>query len=63
VVWLLNREVVIALAVLGALMVTAASLLAGRLGPRRTLWLSRSGYAVTGVSVLIFIIVGLMGPR
>lgn len=61
--WLLNREVVIGLAILGAVMVTSASLLAGRLGPARAVWLNRAGYAVTGVSVLIFIIVGFMGPR
>ncbi|MFZ5555569.1 MAG: hypothetical protein ACOZDY_02405 [Pseudomonadota bacterium] len=61
--WLLNREVVIGLAILGAIMVASASLLAGRLGPARAVWLNRAGYTVTGVSVLIFIVVGFMGPR
>lgn len=61
--WLLNREVVVSLAVVGAAMVTAASLLGGRITAQRAVWLNRAGYAITWLSVLIFIIVGFTGPR
>ncbi len=59
---LLSREVVIGLAIAGAVLVTLSSTMAGRLGPQRATWLNRAGYAITGVSVVIFIVIGFRGP-
>lgn len=59
---LLRREVVIALAIAGAVLVMLASALAGRLGAQRSAWLNRAGYAITTLSMVIFIVVGFRGP-
>lgn len=59
---LLRREVVIGLAIAGAVLVMLASALAARLGPQRSAWLNRAGYAITTVSVVIFIVIGFRGP-
>lgn len=58
--WLLTREGVIGLAVLGAVFSTAASLLQvrGVIGAVRAKQLNVAGYACMGVSMLLFIIVG-----
>ena len=63
---LAQRPVVIALAISGALLVTAGSLMQGpRTAPPRPfgLWLSRIGYALTFVSILLFIVAGYMSGR
>ena len=58
--WLLTREVVIGLALLGALPSLAASVLKARDGitPRRAQQLNLAGYGLMGLSMLLFIIVG-----
>jgi hypothetical protein len=58
--WLLAREVVIGLAVLGAIASTAASLLQvrGSIGAARARQLNATGYALMGISMALFIIVG-----
>ena len=58
--WLLTREVVITLAVLGAFASTAASVLQvrGRIDAARARQLNATGYALMGVSMALFIIVG-----
>jgi len=57
---LLERPVVIGLAVAGAVFSTAASLLQARgsIGAARAHQLNLIGYALMGVSMLLFIIVG-----
>jgi predicted membrane-bound mannosyltransferase len=60
--WLLNREVVIALAVVGALASLAASLFRERLGHVQAAWLNRCAYTLTGASIVIFIVLGFMTP-
>ena len=59
--WLLTREVVISLAILGALLAMAGSALEDRIGKRRAFLLNRAGYTLTGASILIFIVVGFSG--
>ncbi|HWP88667.1 MAG TPA: hypothetical protein VNM70_12345 [Burkholderiales bacterium] len=58
--WLLTREVVVGLAVLGALPSVAASVLAARGGisPARARQLNLVGYSLMGISMLLFITVG-----
>ena len=58
--WLLTREAVIALAVLGGVFSVAASVLQvrGTIGAPRARQLNVAGYACMGVSMLLFIIVG-----
>ena len=58
--WLLTREVIVSLAVLGALPSVAASVLEARGGisPARARQLNLVGYCVMGISMLLFIIVG-----
>jgi hypothetical protein len=60
---LLDRGVVIALAVAGAVLSTAASLLraGGRLGERPARNLNYAGYAFMGVSMALFVLAGLKG--
>ena len=63
---LLERRVVIGLAVAGAVLSAAASLLQarGRLGERGARNLSYAGYAFMGASMLLFVLAGLTGaPR
>jgi hypothetical protein len=57
---LLTREVVISLAVLGAIFSTAASILQvrGTIGAPRARQLNYAGYACMGLSMLLFIAVG-----
>lgn len=61
--WLLTREAVITLAVLGAVFSTAASVLQvrGTIGSVRARQLNYAGYACMGVSILLFIVVGYRG--
>jgi hypothetical protein len=58
--WLLTREVVVGLAILGALSSLAASVLAARGGitPVRAKQLNLAGYGLMGLSILLFIVVG-----
>jgi hypothetical protein len=60
---LLERGVVIALAVAGAVFSTAASMLQarGRLGARGARNLNYAGYAFMGASMALFVIAGLTG--
>jgi hypothetical protein len=61
---LLTREAVITLAVLGAVFSTASSVLQvrGRISAFRARQLNVVGYALMGVSMLLFIVVGYRGP-
>ena len=58
--WLLTRETVITLAILAAVLSVAASVLQARqkIGAARAKQLNAAGYALMGVSMLLFIIVG-----
>ena len=58
--WLLTREVVITLAVVAAVISLAASVLQvkGVIGAPRARQLNLAGYAVMGVSMLLFIVIG-----
>ena len=58
--WLVTRETVITLAVLGAVASTAASALQvrGKISAARARQLNIAGYAFMGVSMLLFIIAG-----
>ena len=60
---LLTRPVIIGLAIAGALFATAASLLQaqGRIGPELARQLNLTGYALMGLSMALFIVVGLRG--
>ena len=62
--WLLSREAVIALAVLGAVLSTAASVLQvrGSISALRARQLNVAGYSCMGISMLLFIVVGYRGP-
>ena len=62
---LLQRGVVIALAVAGAVLSTAASVLRarGRLGERGARGLNYAGYACMGLSIALFVLAGFRGPR
>ena len=61
---LLERRVVIGLAIAGAVISTAASLLQarGKLGERGARNLNYAGYAFMAVSMLLFVLAGLTGP-
>ena len=61
--FLLQRGVVIALAVAGAVLSTAASLLRGRVGERGARGLNYAGYAFMGLSMVLFVLAGFRGPR
>ena len=58
--WLLTRETVITLAILAAVLSVAASMLQvkQKIGAARAKQLNAAGYALMGVSMLLFIIVG-----
>lgn len=58
--WLVSRETMIFLAVLGGGLSIAASALGSRLGQRRVTALSRLAYICMGGSMLLFVILGLM---
>jgi hypothetical protein len=59
---LLGRPVVVALAVLGAVLSTAASVLQtkGFLSERNARLLNYSGYGIMGLSMLLFVLAGLL---
>lgn len=58
--WLLTREAVTSLAVLGAIVATAASMLQvrGRISPLRARQLNLAGYVLMGISMALFIVAG-----
>ena len=60
---LLTRPVVVVLAVLGALLSTAASILQVRrlISERTARLINYAGYGAMGVSMLLFILAGLLG--
>ena len=59
--WLLAREAVITLAVLGAIVSVSASLLqsSGRINAGRARQLNTAGYGFMAVSMLLFIVAGI----
>jgi len=61
--WILTRETVVVIAVLGALATVTASLLQvrGVIGAVRARQLNIAGYALMGLSMLLFIIAGFRG--
>ena len=58
--WLLTREVVIGLAILGAVFSTASSVLQvrGKISAFRARQLNVAGYVCMGISMFLFIVVG-----
>jgi hypothetical protein len=60
---LLTRPVVVALAVLGAVLATAASLLQSRglVSERGAQILNYAGYGFMGASMLLFVLAGMLG--
>jgi hypothetical protein len=62
---LLTRPVVVAFAVLGALLSTAASVLQVKriIGERGARALNYAGYAAMGISMLLFALAGLLGAK
>ena len=61
--WILTRETVVALAVLGALPSVAASMLQvrGSISESRAKQFNLVGYALMGISMALFIVAGLRG--
>ena len=59
---LLTKPVVVALAIVGATLATAASFLQrrGKIGERAGRLLNYAGYAVMGASMLLFALAGLL---
>ena len=62
--WLLTREVVVGLAILGALPSVAASLLQmrGGISETRAKQLNRAGCGLMGLSMVLFIVTGFRSP-
>lgn len=62
--WLLTREAVVTLAIVAALLSVASSVLQvkGIIGATRARQLNVAGYALMGVSMLLFIIIGYRSP-
>ena len=62
--WLLTRETVIALAILAAVLSVASSVLQVKqvISVARAKQLNVAGYALMGVSMLLFIIIGYRSP-
>ena len=62
--WLLTRETVITLAILAAVFSVASSVLQVRqvISVARAKQLNVAGYALMGVSMLLFIIIGYRSP-
>jgi hypothetical protein len=58
--WLVSREAIITLAVLGAIACVAATILQsnGRIDAGRAKQLNTAGYGFMAVSILLFIVVG-----
>lgn len=63
--WLLTREAVITLAVLGGISSVAASVLQvrGAISALRARQLNLAGYVFMGISMLLFIAVGMRGAE
>lgn len=63
--FLLTKPVVVFLAVLGALLATAASFLQvrGYVSEKTSKAMNYAGYGVMGASMLLFVLAGLWGPR
>ena len=63
--FLLQRGVVVTLAVVGAVLSTAASVLRsrGRLGDSGARGLNYAGYAFMGLSMALFVLAGFRGPQ
>lgn len=64
--FLTQRPVIVGLAIAGAMMVMASGLLGGRDAERphaRAMLLSKAGYAVTFVSIVLFIVAGFLSGR
>lgn len=59
--WIWSRETIIVLAVMGAALSTTASLLQlkGRISGARARQLNHAGYGCMGLSMLLFVIIGL----
>lgn len=62
--WLLAREVVVGLAVLGAAFSVLASLLQskGRIGEETANRVNMVGYVFMGMSIALFVVAGLLAP-
>jgi uncharacterized protein with PQ loop repeat len=62
--WLLAREVVVGLAVLGGVFSVLASVLQskGRIGEETANRVNMVGYLFMGISIALFIIAGLLAP-
>lgn len=60
---LLSKPVVVTLAILGAVLSTAASFLQarGKIGEKGGRALNWAGYGVMGASMLLFVLAGLLG--
>ena len=58
--WLLTRETVITLAVVGAILSVAASVLQvrGTISAQRARQFNLMGYALMGISMILFIVIG-----
>jgi hypothetical protein len=62
---LLQREAIIATAIVGAVLATLGSLRTerGRIGPVRSSALVKAGYGITAVSMLLMIVAGFLSGR
>lgn len=58
--WLLNREVVIGLAIGGGVLSVAATAFAGSIGRARAALLLRLAYVCMGASMILFVVIGFM---
>jgi hypothetical protein len=64
--WLLQREVIVTLAIVGALIATVGSAMTGRAGVQGAALcrhVVRVGYAITFASMALFIIAGFLSDR
>jgi hypothetical protein len=62
--WILTRETVVALAIIGAVLSTGASMLQVRkiLSERSARLMNYAGYGAMGISMLLFIAAGFRSP-
>lgn len=63
---LTQRPVIVGLAIAGAMLVMASGLIAGKDATRpdrRATALSKTGYAVTFISIVLFIVAGFLSGR
>ncbi|MEE8350828.1 MAG: hypothetical protein V3R37_01345 [Rhodospirillales bacterium] len=61
---LLQRKIIIALAIIGAMIATAGNFLAkneSRIDPKVARFILKSGYAITWASIALFIAAGFFG--